>query len=465
MIAILKTRWIPIGVLFIALIAILAVLYVKNKAPDDSEYFESLALLRQLRQMDAQWELDALRAKNGSDSPPEAWADPLVAFRELSERAARMTRGSDPGGAKTAAEALGKAIREKAELVNQLKLHYATLRKSLALLPSASDAAQRQVGNAAAFKNVDRTHMRNIAEDVNRVLAQTIVYSQTPSRERAAAIQSDLAKLAGARPALPSEAVEALDGFIGHAKTVVREQIATAELLTGIAAVPTAAPLDEMNKALSEWHRAAVAGQSKPSRYFVGVSLLLLLLFGYAAFHAASSYTRINNLNRALADANGGLRQKISEHTQAGQPQVPQSPPAPAAQATQSAQTSAVDRRVGGVVAQINARIGHLKGNLEVVASRMGDIANLQDLCRSAAEILSARGAQTTDLQSRLRQVYDVASKISEAKFGAELADRVNDSLRGVNHVAEIFRALPTKQEAPIPVLTESQPVATAQTA
>ncbi|HEX2339457.1 MAG TPA: hypothetical protein VHI98_03170 [Vicinamibacterales bacterium] len=80
-------------------------------------------------------------------------------------------------------------------------------------------------------------------------------------------------------------------------------------------------------------------------------------------------------------------------------------------------------------------------------------------------EILSARGAQTTDLQSRLRQVYDVASKIAESKVSAELADRVNDSIRGVNQVAEIFRALPTKQEAPIPISTEAPPVETAQTA
>lgn len=465
--ALLKTRWLPIAALSLVLAAILAFLHVKERAYSDTEYFENVVLLRQLKQIDA--ELNGLKSRSGANPPAKLSADPSLVLQRLADSAGRHRDGAW----QAAIDALGREIRNKTVLIEQFDSRDALLRKSLILLPAAADDVQRKVGHAAAFKNVDRTQMRAISDEVNRVVLQTLTYNQTPSQDRAAAIQSELTKLTGARAALPSEAVDALDTFASHARTVLREHVAATELLNGIAAVPVAARIDEVDNALNRQQRKAAGDRKWLRGLSIGISAVLLLLLAYVAVSLARGYALMSAINRALKDANAGLEHKLQEQTQELAPALKDRKESEA-QHARSESASPDGRAVAGVAHDINASMNRVKGNLEIVASRMGDIANLEDLCRSAVHILSNRGAQTMDLQTRLRQVYEVALRVSESKASAELGDLASNGIRSINRMleavvkleslgapdrgAEAGHNLHEKKEAPAAVVSEESP-------
>jgi signal transduction histidine kinase len=142
-------------------------------------------------------------------------------------------------------------------------------------------------------------------------------------------------------------------------------------------------------------------------------------------------------MNVELTDANEGLEQKVDERTQELS-QALQELKESEAQLIQQEKMSSLGQMVSGVAHEINTPLGYVKGNLEIVASRMSDIANFEDLCRSAVHILSSRGAKLMDIQTRLRQVYDLAMKVSESKVSEELTDLVTDGIYGVKQMAEI---------------------------
>jgi signal transduction histidine kinase len=433
--AILKSRWLPIGALALALVVILTVLHFRSRAHGDVESFERGALL-QLKQLEAGWELEVLKAKNGIDSQDPS-AGPLLALRGLAERA-----GQDRDGTlQTAIAALVKAIEDKNDVVKRLKSHYSSLQRALALMPAAAEEAQRRIGYAAAFKSVDRGQTRNVSDDVNRVLVQTVVYSRTPTRERAIAIQSELAKVVGARPTLPSEAVEALDLFATHTRTVLREQLVIDELQAGVAAVPVAARIDDIAEALNRLQQKVVAEGQQLRRYFIVFSVALILLLGYAGVQLARGYLLINRLNRTQSEATEGVQRKLDERTRE-LAQALKNFGDSEAQLIRNAKGSPLGQRVAGVAHDMSTRTAHVTANLKIVASRIGDIFNLEDLSRAAVYILSNRSARSTDVQTRLRQVYEVALKISESKVSAELSDLVNSGIHGLNQLSEIADSL-----------------------
>jgi len=437
--ALKRTGWLPIGGLFVVLVSVLGFLYLRTQSYDHTRYFENVALLRQLKQMDAQWELDALKSKSGINTHYDPLTDPLVSLEQLTEQAAHMTSAfeQNEGNAKSAIDAFRTAMHSKTELVEQFKSHNSILRNSLTFLPTAAEDVQRQIGQAASSKAADRVALQRLSEDINRLLLQTLVYSQSPSADRAAAIQADLAKGLDGKGAHPVDVGAALDIFASHIKTVLREQTNVAKLLNGIAAVPAAARIDGMNNVLNSQQEEATEEAQELRRYLIGFSAVLIMLLGYAAVRLARSYGVINRMNRELVDANEGLEQKVEERTQELS-QALQDLKESEAQLIQNEKMSSLGQMVAGVAHEINTPLGYVKGNLEIVANRMNDIANLEDLCRSAVHILSTRGAKTMELQARLRQVYDMAMKVTEANMSEELADLVNDGIYGVKQMSEI---------------------------
>ena len=60
-----RLTWLPMTVLTAILMSVLVFLYAKTQSFGKSDYFENVSLLRHLKQLDAQWELDVLKSKIG----------------------------------------------------------------------------------------------------------------------------------------------------------------------------------------------------------------------------------------------------------------------------------------------------------------------------------------------------------------------------------------------------------------
>ncbi len=75
----------------IVLASALVFLYAKTRDYDASAYFENIALLRQIKQLDARWELDAIKSKVGLNKTYDPLVDPLKDITGLQRQLTGIT--------------------------------------------------------------------------------------------------------------------------------------------------------------------------------------------------------------------------------------------------------------------------------------------------------------------------------------------------------------------------------------
>lgn len=373
------SSWFPMAGLALLLAAILAFLYVRTQGQGASSYFENVALLRQLKQMDARWELDVLKAKMGIHKSYDSLVDPLTSLNQLREQLETVVTTQqhvDVSALEHGSEAFHRAIQEKTRLIEDFKSHNSVLRNSLAFLPTAADdieEAARRVGES------EQSMPRQVAADVNKVLLSSMVYSLAPSDVRAAEIQLDLEHLAADRRNRPVAISEGLDIFAAHVHTLLREQPVVNGLLNRIAAVPTAARIDDLDNLLSNEHRERVLQAQQYRSYLLIFAAALIGLFLYAAIRLIRSHAVIKHVNKELHEANTTLEQRVEERTRelhAAQSELLTK----SRQAGMAEIANNVLHNVGNVLNSVNVSAGLVSGKIsDSKAQGLGKVVQLMN--------------------------------------------------------------------------------------
>jgi signal transduction histidine kinase/ActR/RegA family two-component response regulator len=290
-------------------------LYGKSQHFDEADYLQDVGTLRHLKQLDAQWELDALKSRIGVNPNYDALAD---ASGEMD----RLLRGlqADLSGPnhdevpalQKARLALVEAVRQKSELVEQFKSKNSVLRNSLAFLPTAAADVVRAIDLREPGPRTAAEHAA--AADVNNLLLSAMLYSQEASNQRAAEIESALLAVTAVERLLPRGMQERLDIFCAHARIIVSEQKHVNDLVAAIAAAPTGARIDDIYQVLSTEQQAAAAKSRQYREYLLMFSVALLGLLLYAGLRLRRQ-AEINRANRALHSVNEQLEQRVHERT------------------------------------------------------------------------------------------------------------------------------------------------------
>ena len=303
--------WLPMMAIALVLVSLLAFLYTKTREHDDSAYFENVALLRQLKQLDSRWELDVLKSRMGLNSNYDSLVDPLADLEQLQARLDAVVSSQQHASADSSAanEAFRFAIRDKTRLIEHFKSQNSVLRNSLVFLPTAADEMLKALGGASG------SLARDTAATTRKVLLDSMVYSQAPSDEKAAGIQSGLDTLAGTSTSQSARAVEALDIFSAHVRTVLNEQPVVNELLDSIAAVPVSARIDDIDTLLSNEQRASGLRAERYRLFLLVFAAALAALLLYAGASLIRTHAVINRVNKELQGANANLEQRVLERT------------------------------------------------------------------------------------------------------------------------------------------------------
>ena len=301
----LRTGWLPIGAVALVLVSILAFLYSRNRGHDASAYFENAVILRQLKQLDARWELDVMKSKMGLNSNYDALVDPLQDLNLLQDQLHARLTGERHQGAKaleSAQTAFRQAVSRKTRLIERFKSHNSILRNSLFFLPTAAAELRHEDGTAGPMADT--------------VLLDTLVYSQSPSNEAAAEIEARLGELAAAGKRQSAKVQGDLSIFAAHVHTVLREQPRVNDLLRTIAQVPTTARIVDLDRLLSSEESRMEQLAQQDRQYLLIFAAALVGLFLYAAVKLLRSHAIINSVNRQLQEVNAGLEQRVKERTQ-----------------------------------------------------------------------------------------------------------------------------------------------------
>ncbi|HZY18023.1 MAG TPA: DAHL domain-containing protein [Ramlibacter sp.] len=297
-----------LATLGLTLSAVLAFLYARMPNVDAVRYGQDIAVLRQLKQADARWELGVLRARLGLDGHYDALNDPLGSVDGLAAQLDGVLQAHPelPQLAQ-AHDDFDLAMQDKAQHIEQFKSHNSVLRNSLTFLPTAAAdvAAAGPRGGAVAA----------VLRDVDDVLRAVLVYSHGPSDDGVGPIQATLDRLTGAAPGLPRPVGERVEVFVQHVRTVVREQAVVDVLLRQIAGSGTAALIDRMDVLL-----AADRSRDEQTAHQYGVWLFVLAaLLGTLLLYAGAGLLRthalIRRMNGELQRHNASLEEAVAGRT------------------------------------------------------------------------------------------------------------------------------------------------------
>ncbi len=297
--------WIALVAAAVLLAGALSWLQLHSGNADPAVYFENLALLRQIKQLDAQWELNAMKSRNGINSSYDPLVDPVLAMRTLPGQLRHSERAEQGADAELHASILAyqAALEEKISLVESFKSHNAVLRNSLAFLPQAAQDVvldQPSAGKAA----VD-------------LLLATLIHQHGGAHSSAREIADQLGLLES-RSQIGSNASQGhVAIFAVHLRTVLREHAVVDALLTKIVHTPTTERVDGINALLGSRHRLAVRQLQQFRGFLLVLSFVLAGLVLFGTMQLLQSYAAIRRAHQALRQANEGLELRVRDRTTA----------------------------------------------------------------------------------------------------------------------------------------------------
>ncbi|WLI19661.1 DAHL domain-containing protein [Pseudomonas wuhanensis] len=289
-------------------------LYLKSSSDQTSTYAESRGLIGQIKQLNAQWETEILKARIAISHNYDPLVAPLNEMTQLWEQFETMesNHGRNDPIWHAGHDAYHTAVQEKTRLVEQFKSHNAVLRNSLAFLPTAEDDIQEPL---TRLLDEDKLQLQNIATDTYDLLLSSLEFAQVTSDDKAADILVGLNKLRVNKDRLPEQFHSPIDVLSNHIALILREQPVVNRLLQNIEAVPVAARLDEITSLLNRDQQQTEAIDQRYHFYMLVFSTLLVMVLVYLATRLMRSFGEINRVNKELQTANEILEQRVEERT------------------------------------------------------------------------------------------------------------------------------------------------------
>lgn len=293
----------------------LVFLYIKSSSDPASSYPDARDLIGRMKQLNAQWETEILKARIAISHDYDPLVAPLTEMTRLWQQFETIEPAhehSDSAIWQARYDAYLALIKEKTRLVEQFKSHNAVLRNSLAFLPTAEDDIQNQL---AHLPDHDKLQLQNIATDTYDLLLSSLEFAQVTNDERAADILVGQNKLAVNKLRLPDKFHEPIDILGNHIALILREQPIVNSLLTRIEAIPVAARLDDITDLFNKDEQLIDANEQRYHLYMLVFSALLVLLLLVMTIRLLRSFAEINRVNRDLQAANESLEQRVEERT------------------------------------------------------------------------------------------------------------------------------------------------------
>ncbi|WP_341520619.1 DAHL domain-containing protein [Pseudomonas sp. G.S.17] len=420
-----------LGAITLSIASGLVFLYFNSIAHETSTYFESRDVIRQLKQLDAHWETEILKSRMGVTQDYDLLVAPLTEMKRLGSRFETMLH-LDPGQQTdewTAhRDAYLEALDLKTELVEQFKSHDAVLRNSLAFLPSAADDIQFQLARVE-----DPVLLQNTATNIYDLLLTGLEFAQSATSDKSAEIEVGINRVRAASDLLPAPLGASISILLNHINLIQREQPFVNDLLGRIAAVPVSERLDAINQMLNVHQQQAVEKEQQHHLYLIILSAVMALLLFYLLHRLVRSYKVINDVNRALQEANASLERRVEERTCE----------------LRNAQTELMDTARQAGMAEIATNVLHNVGNVlnsvnisaELVTRRVRD-SKARGLSKAVA-MMNEHAADlgnfmTLDDKGRLLPGYLNQLVISLDMEQQSIAEELERLTKSVDHIKEI---------------------------
>jgi len=435
--AAVAARGIVAGIVAVALAALLAFLYIKTQGVDIKRQNEALSSLRELKEIDVRWDVEALRARTGLSVPPSAAGDHGAAvLGRIQQALAASARDLGSTVLARGLPELDKAFNEKAELMAQFRKANAEAGQALQLVMAADNEIAGLV--RGAWRNYPQRERLVAAENVVvQLLANAQKYYFAPDdarRKDLEASAADLRESAAPFPQALRDGIARLDGHIGQllgAKPVEQQLFQRLSFLT-------AGPrVDSLTNAFSRELEQTLVERERYRVYLIAFSAALLILIGYLAARLFASYRLLNEANLALKAANEGLEQRVAERTRELSEALTQLKDSEA-QLIQTEKMSSLGQMVAGVAHEINTPLAYIKNSLGSVRNRLPELVQLISESEKLLAMLQAGNADPQQLSRQFARTQTQVRQFRDHQALEELQALVNDGLHGITQISDI---------------------------
>ncbi|MES2759842.1 MAG: DAHL domain-containing protein [Pseudomonadota bacterium] len=300
--------------LLIALVLVLGFLFNRTTAVDLDAQNRVTLNLRELEKLDAEWNVNILRARIGLDSGYQALAAPLPRIHQLTDRlrdALGMTRG--PAAAQ-AYQQLSAALREKERLVEQFKTGNAMLRQALIYLPPAITDLKTELNGIEGALVPARTVLA-LDGALNALLADILSFNMAPDVAQARRIETTLGTMLVQKAAFSPAVGERIDLLVRHARAVLRYRPLENAIDVAIGKTGTTEAIDRLGRFYDKAFDDVQTQKQRYRTWLFAYSGLLLLLLIYAARRLVRTYRLLGVVNKRLQASNETLEVRVSERT------------------------------------------------------------------------------------------------------------------------------------------------------
>jgi signal transduction histidine kinase len=421
-----------------ALIGVLAVLYAKSSKVDAEKRTEVASYLRQLKQLDAEWNVDVLRSRMELNKNYDPLVSPLPAVADLQARLRVEAQAIRQQDAARALNELADVINEKTDLVEQFKSENAILKNSLRYVPTAVDELRDQIHRAQSKSPARSDQWDALEARSNRILDDVLRYNLFPDASVARNIEFSVAEL-GLGSEIYGESIGPLvDNLARHTRTILRQRAAEDVVLGRLLMMPVRQKIDAVGEVFDTDFAAAIGEGNRYRNYLVAYSVVLLALLGYFGTRLFRSYRIIGRVNRELSQANETLEYRVRQRTEELSQALGDLKESEA-QLVQSEKMASLGQMVAGVAHEVNTPLAYVRSSLETVQSHFSESLGpfVQEMARLVT-LMRTPNVTEAEVAEQFDKVCIMMDTYSEHDIIGDLGALLEDGVHGVDQIASI---------------------------
>ena len=416
---------------------VLVFLYMKTSAVDAEKKAQIESQLRQLKQLDAEWNVDVLKSRIEINKNYDPLTSPLPTLTELLEQLAAEVGSLDQSETEKTLGKLKTVIAEKIDLVDQFKSQNAILKNSLRYVPTAIDDLRAEIRTARRSAQGASDGLDILDARASQLLNDVLKYNLLPDATAAESIEASLMAMENASASYPPTIAASVRNMVVHTRTILRQRLVESDVLKKISAMPVTQAIDRLGEVFDRDFHATLAESDRYRQYLLAYSSLLLALLVYIGARLIRSYRIIARVNKDLKHSNETLEQRVRERTEELSQALDHLKESEA-HLVQSEKMASLGQMVAGVAHEINTPLAYVRSSVETVESNLFGMVR-EFIGAMVALMTSMRAGDATD--DEVAEKFSAASSAADSLDEFAVMDEIQQLLRnGIHGVDEISK-------------------------